>query len=70
MFEHDRLRGKIIEKFGSQKRFTELMGISDASMSYKMTGKREFTSSEISKAIEILNIDPHHIYEYFFNKKV
>ena len=41
--KYPKLRGRIIEKYGNMKKFSERVGISETAMSLKMTGKRGFT---------------------------
>ena len=41
-YKYDRLRGRIIERYGSQEKFAEIIGISSNSMSKKMNGKTGF----------------------------
>lgn len=41
-YTYDKLRGRIIEKYGSQEKYAEVLGISTNSLSKKMTGKTGF----------------------------
>lgn len=66
-YKYDRLRGRIIEKYGSQERFAETIGISSNSMSKKMNGKTGFSQRDIVKWSELLNISRSEYSEYFFN---
>ena len=71
-FCYRKLRGRIIEKFGSVKAFAEAYGISLNSMSRKLNGKTTITTADIVKmsAPEFLDIAPNEVHEYFFVKKV
>lgn len=60
------LRGKIIERFGSLSKFATAMGLSPATLSWRMTGRAEWKRDEIVKAIKLLGIHPTEIALYFF----
>ena len=68
--DYSKLRGKIIEKCGSQKAFSELLGVTNTTLTLKINSKRYFTQQEILKSANILGISPEHISMYFFTKKV
>lgn len=70
IFDYSKLKGRIIEKLGSQKIFAERLGVSDATMTSKLTGKTYFSQDEILKAIDILAIEPGRTTDYFFTAKV
>lgn len=69
-YDYSKLIGLIVEKFGTQLKFAEVIGLSERSVSLKLNNKRPWTQKEISKASELLDIDPEKINEYFFNYKV
>ena len=69
-YDYSKLKGKIIEKCGSQTKFKELMGISHTSINKKLNNKVQFTQEDIEKAIEILELDKKDIPLYFFTTKV
>lgn len=69
-FDYSKLKGKIIEKYGSQTAFAKALGVSDATMTSKMTGKTYFSQDEIMKSIVILGINPGAATEYFFTVRV
>ena len=71
-FDYSRLRGRIIEKFGKYKAFAEAVGISENSMSQKLSGKMAITTDDIRKwsKAEYLDIDAEDIGVYFFKIKV
>lgn len=66
MFDYSRLLGRIKEKCATQGAFAERMGLSERTISLKLTQKTEFSQSEIMKAIEVLELDPNEISTYFF----
>ena len=60
-----KLRGKIAEVYKTQARFAEAVGVSERSISLKMSGKVAWRSDEIVKAAQLLSIEPHNIADYF-----
>lgn len=66
VFDFNKVRGKIKEVFGTQTLFANAMGINDATLSNKLNNNVEFSSKEIVKACNLLNIKDEEIKEYFF----
>ena len=60
-----KLRGKIAEVYKTQARFAEAVGVSERSISLKMSGKVAWRSDEIVKAAQLLSIEPQNIADYF-----
>ena len=69
MFDTSKLRGKIIEVFGSQKNFAEAAGCSVTFLSLYLNGKTVLDQKVIDKWAELLGISDE-IDAYFFRKKV
>ena len=69
-FDYSKLKGRVKEVLGTQDVFAERLGIGRVSLSQRMTGKLEFSQSEIMLSCDILNFDPREIPEYFFTLKV
>lgn len=67
-FDYSKLRGRIIEKFGSIKAFAKAYGITNVSMSRKLNGRTAISPNDIKKmsASELLDIQPEEYHEYFF----
>ena len=67
-FDYSKLIGRIIEKFGSRKAFAEAVGLSENTISKKLSGKRAITKKDIEKwcVPELLDIAIKDIPEYFF----
>ena len=61
-----KLKGRIIEKFGSQKAFAEKIGLSQTSMSRKMNCETGFSQEDIIRWADILEIDRADYGAYFF----
>ncbi len=69
-FNYNKLRGKIKEMCGTQKKFAKLLGISRTSLSQRLNNTLNFSNTEILRACEILNININDIPSYFFNSEV
>lgn len=69
IYEYNKLRGRIREKCGTQDCFASALGIGRVSLSQRLNGKLEFTQEEISKSIDILELQKTDIPEYFFKAK-
>lgn len=69
-FDYRKLRGRIREKFGSEKFFSSAMGWSERTTSFKLNGIRPWKQQEIMRAIELLDLSKEDIHLYFFTVKV
>ena len=65
-FDYSKLKGRIIEKCGSQKVFAGLLGVSEGTLTSKMNGYTYFAQDEILRSISILEIEPVYVSDYFF----
>lgn len=65
-YSYSKLRGRIIEKYGTQEKFARELGISKNSLSLKMNGKTSFSQEDVIKWCTLLNIATENIGEYFF----
>ena len=70
VFIYSKLRGRIIEKYGSQSDFAKAFGCSDRTLSLKMNGKRPWKQTEILSAIKLLELSEEDIQDYFFTLEV
>ena len=68
-FNYSKLRGRIIEKYGSQRLFAQKINISNETLSRKLTGKSYFKQDEIWKISELLGIKTEQFDSYFFCKQ-
>lgn len=68
--DYSRLRGRIVERYGSQMSFAKAMNISERTLSLKMSGKRDWKQLEIRRAINLLGLSDGDIVDYFFKLKV
>ena len=69
-FDYRKLKGRIIEKYGSQLNFADAYGISENTPSLKMRNKVRFTSDDIIAISDMLDIPENEIGSYFFTKQV
>ena len=65
-FTYNKLRGRIVEKFGSQENFANRLGISQNTLSKKMTCKVGISQDDIIKWAELLDIKEYEFHDYFF----
>ena len=70
VFNYSKLNGRIVERFGSQAKFAEAMGISEHIISQKVNNKTTWKNTEIHKACELLGIQNSEVGQYFFNREV
>ncbi len=68
-FDYSKLKGKIIEKFGTQYNFAKKMNWSERTLSLKMNGNRPWKQTDICKAIKLLGLTEKDIPLYFFYTK-
>lgn len=70
--DYSKLRGRIVEKFGSISAFAKAYGISVNSMSKKLNGQTAFSVEDITKMsdVSLLDIQPEQYHAYFFTEKV
>ena len=69
-FDYSKLKGRIIEKYGSQREFAKAMKWSERTLSLKIQGKRPWKQPDIRKAIELLELSDSDIPIYFFKPEV
>lgn len=66
-YTYNKLRGRIIERYGSLTAFCEHLTISMNSLSKKMTGKTGFSQEDIELWSGLLGIKQDEYGEYFFS---
>ena len=70
IFDYRKLRGKIVEVYGSQTAFVKAFGVSENTFSMKVNNKVRFSANDIIKICRMLDIPKNEIGEYFFTLKV
>lgn len=61
-----KLRGRIVEKFGTIGAFCDAIGMSRQGFSKKLSGEVPFTTDQIDDYMKILDISPEDVFSYFF----
>lgn len=67
---YNKLKGRIVEKCGTQGAFAQRMGLSERTVSVKLSGRIPFKQPEILKALEVLDLTEEDIQAYFFAVEV
>lgn len=62
-----KLRGRIIEKYGSQADFAKEIGTTEVTVTNKLNGKYDISMSDIIKWCKALEISKDEVGAYFFN---
>ena len=65
-FNYNKLKGRIIEKFGTQSKFAIAMEWSERTLSLKLNGNIPWKQTDIAKAIDLLELSEKDISIYFF----
>lgn len=63
-----KLRGKIVEVFGTNKAFADAMNKDACSISFKLNNKAPWKREEIEQACILLDIPIEEVHLYFFTK--
>ena len=66
-YEYPKLRGRIVEKFGSQEEFAKAIGRSTVYVSKKLNGRSAFSKASIELWAKALEIPHLEIGLYFFD---
>lgn len=66
-YTYRRLRGRIVEKFGTITKFAETLGTQVQAVSRKLNGKVPFTQKDISEWSQLLGIDKEDFGEFYFS---
>lgn len=69
-YNYSKLRGKIIEKFGTLGEFSKAMKWSERTNGLKLNGRVEWKQNEIITATRLLGIRSEDIDVYFFDVEV
>ncbi len=69
VFDFSRLRGRIVERYGSCERFAEAMGRSKVWLSSRLNNVVHWRGPEIREAAELLGILPEEIPSFFLTQK-
>ena len=64
-FNYNALRGKIREKYQTEREFAKALGLSQTSLSAKLNGKVAFTNNEIYLACQLLDVPLENSHIFF-----
>ena len=70
VYDYSKLLGRITEIFKNQANFAKAMGLSERTISLKLTQKIGWRQNEIVRACDVLHIGFDEIPVYFFVLKV
>lgn len=70
IFKNAKLKGRIVEKFGSQKAFADALGVTDTTVNNKLNNRRLMSQDDIASWAETLEIPLDQIGLYFFTENV
>lgn len=70
IYDYSKLRGRIIEKYGSMSRFSEAVGLSEIALSRKLNNKIDISRENILKWSELLDIPSDEYGVFYFAKKL
>lgn len=65
-FEYAKLKGRIVEKFGTMSAFGKALGMSKTQISKKMNGRAGFSQADIIKWSKMLDIDLSEVGQFFY----
>lgn len=68
MYNYNKLKGKIVEMYSSRRAFSQALGISEWTLSFKLRGKYDFTQSEILRSCKLLGIPMKEVSAYFLTR--
>ena len=69
-FDYSALKGRIIEKYGSQSSFAKALGVSERTLSLKLNNMVAFSQDEMLRAVLLLGRGSDDIRLYFFKTLV
>jgi hypothetical protein len=69
-YDYSKLRGRIVEYFGSQTNFASSLNLTKETLNKKLNNRVGFTQDEIRTMIDRLDIKKIEVEDYFFTLKV
>ena len=66
MYEYRKLKGRIVEKFGTQEKFAQHIGKSTVTVSQKLNCYKGFSQKDIEEWAKALDISKNEYSAYFF----
>lgn len=65
-YKYNKLRGRIIEKYGNYRNFANVLGLSENSTSKKLNCKSGFSQEDIEQWSKLLDIAPSDYGVFYF----
>lgn len=69
-YKTDKLKARIVEKFGDQKTFAEALGMTESMLSRLLNEGKDWKGSMLMKAVDLLEIPSTQVDSYFFEPVV
>jgi len=66
-YNYNKIKGRIREKYGNQESFAKALGIGLSTLNLKLNNKTEWSQEEMTKALQLLEVDLNQINIYFFD---
>lgn len=63
-----KLKGRIVELYGSQRAFSDKIGLTEQSITAKLNGRSQFSQADIIKWCTALEIEKDEVADYFFTE--
>lgn len=70
IYKTEKLKARIVEKFGDQKSFAEALGMTESMLSRLLNEGKDWKGSMLMKAVELLEIPATQVDSYFFEPAV
>lgn len=70
MYDYSKLRGRIVEKFGSISAFSKALGTTNVSVSRKLNNISGFSRDDIEVWSKALDVCPEEYASFYFAHKV
>lgn len=70
VYDYSKLRGRIVEKYGTASAFADALGIHKAQVSAKLNNKVDITKTDIENWSNLLGIGLEDYGVFYFAKKV
>lgn len=69
-YKTDKLKARIVEKYGDQKTFAEALGMTESMLSRLLNEGKDWKGSMLMKAVDLLEIPATQVDSYFFEPAV
>lgn len=66
MSNYNKVKGRIVEVFGTQEQFAKALEVTPQTVTNKLNGKSIFSTNDILKWCDVLGIEQKDINVYFF----